>query len=80
MKKVKYACAALAILTATATMSFTTTSDKEETKADALDCWSSTALFGTPPNVDQASQCPGSIQPCCFKPNGSGGFIAFGHN
>lgn len=71
MKKVKFALAGVALVTAALTMSFSSTSNDAKESAQANDCWSSIARHQAllPADMNQSTQCPNSLTGCCVKPN-----------
>lgn len=72
MKRVKFALAGVALVTAALTMSFSSSNDAKES-AQANDCWSTSArhLAGLPADRNQSIQCPGNNTGCCVKPSGN---------
>lgn len=70
MKRVKFALAGVALVTAALTMSFSSSSNDANKSAQANDCWSSIARHqaGLPADLNQASQCTGNTTFCCVKP------------
>ena len=72
MKRVKFALAGVALVTAALTMSFTASNEGKDS-AQANDCWSSIERHQTPlpADMNQATQCPGNNAGCCVKPTGN---------
>ena len=84
MKRVKFALAGVALVTAALTMSFSSSSNEVKESTQANDCWSTIPRHqaNLPADMNQATQCPAGTIPCCVKPNPAnpGAYLQFNRN
>lgn len=83
MKKVKFALAGVALVTAALTMSFSMTTKDGKDSAQQNDCWSTVQRHQSGQLPDRSTiLCPANDAGCCVKPdpNNPGQYLQFAEN
>ncbi len=83
MKKVRFALAGVALVTAVLTMSFTSLNIGGNDSAQENDCWSTIARHQSGQSPDRSTiLCPTNVAGCCVtpNPNNPGTYLEFAEN